>query len=66
MSIDFESSRLEYSNNFENKSSVTIYYQLDKKRHRLGEFQIHSARNSLKFRFYFDTLLSLSESLSNK
>lgn len=47
-----------YSNNFQDKNSVTIRY--GKSNLSLGEFQVHSARNSLKFRFNFGNLISLN------
>lgn len=46
---------ISYSNDFISKSSVTIKYGS----FSLGEFQIHSARNSLKFRFNLNNLLSI-------
>jgi hypothetical protein len=52
---NFAPERLEYSNNFQDKNSVTIRYG----KISLGEFQIHSARNSLKFRFHFGNLISI-------
>tara|TARA_Y100000766_G_scaffold120279_1_gene103327 strand:+ start:13637 stop:15049 length:1413 start_codon:yes stop_codon:yes gene_type:complete len=56
--IKFKPEFISYTNNFTDKSSVTIKYGIDKKI-SIGEFQIHSARNSLKFRFNFGNLLSL-------
>lgn len=53
--IEFDPNEISYTNDFITHDSVTIKY-LGKS---LGEFQIHSARNSLKFRFNMDTLLSL-------
>ena len=55
--ITFNPNLIEYSNDFTEKSSVTIKYGLDS--FSLGEFQVHSARNSLKFRFNFNNLLSI-------
>lgn len=59
--ICFTPELISYSNDFTEKSSVTIRYGNNEKV-SLGEFQIHSARNSLKFRFNFNNLLSLSQS----
>ena len=56
--IVFNPDLIDYSNDFTEKSSVTIKYGADKKV-SIGEFQVHSARNSLKFRFNFGNLLSL-------
>tara|TARA_B100000575_G_C23140462_1_gene663541 strand:+ start:1532 stop:2944 length:1413 start_codon:yes stop_codon:yes gene_type:complete len=56
--IKFKPEHISYTNDFTNKSSVTIKYGIHNKI-SLGEFQIHSARNSLKFRFNFGNLLSL-------
>ena len=56
--IAFEPNLIQYSNEFEKQSSVTIKYGVDNI--SLGEFQVHSARNSLKFRFNLNNLLSLS------
>lgn len=56
--IVFNPDLIDYSNDFTEKSSVTIKYGADKKI-SIGEFQVHSARNSLKFRFNFGNLLSL-------
>ena len=53
----FQPNLIEYSNDFITKSSVTIKYGEPKI--SLGEFQVHSARNSLKFRFNFNNLLSI-------
>lgn len=55
--ITFNPNLIEYSNDFTEKSSVTIKYGKDS--FSLGEFQVHSARNSLKFRFNFNNLLSV-------
>jgi hypothetical protein len=55
--ITFDPRLIYYSNDFTSKSSVTIKYGQSKM--SLGEFQIHSARNSLKFRFNLNNLLSL-------
>lgn len=55
--IKFNPKLIDYSNDFTEKSSVTIKYGENKI--SLGEFQIHSARNSLKFRFNFSNLLSI-------
>ena len=49
---------IDYSNDFKDKNSVTIKYGFNKKI-SIGEFQVHSARNSLKFRFNLGNLLSL-------
>lgn len=57
-SINFVPDQIDYSNDFTEKSSVTIRYGTSNKI-SLGEFQVHSARNSLKFRFNFGNLLSL-------
>lgn len=56
--INFEPKLIDFSNDFTEKSSVTIKYG-NTKRISLGEFQVHSARNSLKFRFNFWSLLNL-------
>lgn len=56
--ITFNPNLIDYSNDFTEKSSVTIKYGSNKKI-SIGEFQVHSARNSLKFRFNFGNLLSL-------
>lgn len=56
--ISFNPEYIDYSNDFTEKSSVTIKYGIDNKI-SIGEFQVHSARNSLKFRFNFGNLLSL-------
>ena len=56
--INFEPNLIDFSNDFTEKSSVTIKYG-NTKSISLGEFQIHSARNSLKFRFNFLSLLNL-------
>lgn len=56
--INFNPEYIDYSNDFTEKSSVTIKYG-DSNKISIGEFQIHSARNSLKFRFNFGNLLSL-------
>jgi len=56
--INFNPEYIDYSNDFTEKSSVTIKYGIDNKI-SIGEFQVHSARNSLKFRFNFGNLLSL-------
>ena len=45
-----------YTKDFSKKGNLTIHYP---KGNSLGEFQIHSARNSLKFRFNFGNLLNL-------
>ncbi len=55
--ITFLPNLIDYSNDFTTKSSVTIKY--GKPKISLGEFQVHSARNSLKFRFNFNNLLAL-------
>lgn len=55
--ITFNPNLIDYSNDFTEKSSVTIKYGQDN--FSLGEFQVHSARNSLKFRFNFNNLLSI-------
>lgn len=56
--IEFNPDLINYSNDFTEKSSVTIKYGTNKQV-SIGEFQVHSARNSLKFRFNFGNLLSL-------
>jgi hypothetical protein len=56
--INFKPNLIDYTNDFIEKSSVTIKYGTEK-RISLGEFQVHSARNSLKFRFNFGNLLAL-------
>lgn len=56
--ISFEPDLIQYSNDFTMQSSVTIKYGLENI--SLGEFQVHSARNSLKFRFNLNNLLSVS------
>lgn len=53
--IKFYPQNITYSNDFLSFDSVTIRYD----GRSLGEFQIHSARNSLKFRFNMDTLLNM-------
>lgn len=55
--ITFNPNLIGYSNDFTDKSSVTIRY--GENAFSLGEFQVHSARNSLKFRFNFNNLLSV-------
>lgn len=55
--ITFNPILIDYSNDFTDKSSVTIKYGQENL--SLGEFQVHSARNSLKFRFNFNNLLSI-------
>lgn len=55
--IKFNPNLIGYSNDFTDKSSVTIRY--GENGFSLGEFQVHSARNSLKFRFNFNNLLSV-------
>jgi hypothetical protein len=55
--IIFNPNLINYSNDFTEKSSVTIKY--GQENFSLGEFQVHSARNSLKFRFNFNNLLSI-------
>lgn len=55
--IFFNPNLIDYSNDFTEKSSVTIKY--GQENFSLGEFQVHSARNSLKFRFNFNNLLSI-------
>lgn len=55
--IIFNPNLISYSNDFSEKNSVTIKYGEDN--FSLGEFQVHSARNSLKFRFNFNNLLSI-------
>jgi hypothetical protein len=55
--IIFDPNLISYSNDFTEKSSVTIKY--GESSFSLGEFQVHSARNSLKFRFNFNNLLSI-------
>ena len=55
--ITFNPNLIDYSIDFINKSSVTIKY--GNNNISLGEFQVHSARNSLKFRFNFNNLLSI-------
>ena len=57
--ITFQPNLIEYSNDFTTKSSVTIRYGQPK--FSLGAFQVHSARNSLKFRFNFGNLLTLKK-----
>ena len=56
--INFEPYLIDYTNDFKEKSSVTIKYGKGKGL-SLGEFQVHSARNSLKFRFNFGNLLEI-------
>ena len=58
-SLETNSNLNEHSNEFTTKSSVTIRYGQPK--FSLGEFQVHSARNSLKFRFNFGNLLTLKK-----
>lgn len=55
--LNFAPDQMSYSNDFQSKNSVTIRYGVNNI--SLGEFQIHSARNSLKFRFNFGNLMSL-------
>lgn len=55
--ITFNPNLIDYSNDFTEKNSVTIKY--GKNNFSIGEFQVHSARNSLKFRFNFNNLLSM-------
>ena len=55
--LSFNPDLINYSNDFTEKSSVTIKY--GENNFSLGEFQVHSARNSLKFRFNFNSLLSV-------
>ena len=55
--ITFNPNLINYSNNFTDKNSVTIKY--GENGFSLGEFQVHSARNSLKFRFNINNLLSV-------
>lgn len=55
--ITFNPNLIDYSNNFTDKNSVTIKY--GENGFSLGEFQVHSARNSLKFRFNINNLLSV-------
>jgi hypothetical protein len=57
--INFKPSLISYSNDFTNQSSVTIKYGPNNL--SLGEFQVHSARNSLKFRFNLNNLLSVTK-----
>ena len=56
--INFEPNLIDFSNDFTEKSSVTIKYGSEESI-SLGEFQLHSARNSLKFRFNFGNLLAI-------
>lgn len=56
--IIFNPDLIDFSNDFTEKSSVTIKYGKEKVV-SLGEFQVHSARNSLKFRFNFGNLLAI-------
>lgn len=56
--INFNPKFIYYSNDFSEKNSVTVKYG-SKEKISIGEFQVHSARNSLKFRFNFGNLLSL-------
>jgi hypothetical protein len=56
--ISFDPNLIQYSNDFIEQSSVTIKYGIDGI--SLGEFQVHAARNSLKFRFNLNNLLSIS------
>lgn len=55
--LKFNSKLIDYSNDFITKSSVTIKYGTEGL--SLGEFQVHSARNSLKFRFNLNNLLNV-------
>lgn len=57
--IIFDPNLIDFSNDFTEKSSVTIKYG-NETNISLGEFQVHSARNSLKFRFNFLNLLKLA------
>ncbi|MGM1055433.1 MAG: hypothetical protein ACQEWG_06065 [Bacteroidota bacterium] len=58
--LNFSPETISYSNDFQQKNSVTIRYGANQI--SLGEFQIHSARNSLKFRFHFGNLISMINS----
>lgn len=55
--LNFRPEHITYTNNFRDFDSVTIKYMGKS----LGEFQIHSARNSLKFRFHMEALLNLMD-----
>jgi len=57
--INFEPGLFSYSNDFTNQNSVTIRYGSNYI--SLGEFQVHSARNSLKFRFNLNNLLMITK-----
>ena len=57
--MDFDPRCISYSNDFQENNSVTIKYKKSKLL-SLGEFQVHSSRNSLKFRFNMSNLLYLS------
>ena len=59
--VSFKPDLISYSNDFMDKNSVTVKYG-DVKKLSLGEFQIHSARNSLKFRFNLGSLLEIANS----
>lgn len=54
--FSFDPNLIHYTNDFIDSKGVTIHYP---KGTPLGEFQLHSARNSLKFRFNFGNLLSI-------
>lgn len=56
--MSFDHAKINYSNDFNEKSSVTLKYWEENL--SLWEFQIHMARNSLKFRFNFWNLLTLT------
>jgi hypothetical protein len=56
--INFNPDLIGYTNEFTSHSSVTIKY--GPRNLPLGEFQVHSARNSLKFRFNLNNLLALA------
>lgn len=55
----FEPEKISYSNTFQDHNSVTIKYLFNDAQLSLGEFQLHSGRSSLKFRFDFESLLRL-------
>jgi hypothetical protein len=56
--MSFVAGQIHYSNDFMEHDSVSVKYG---DFGNLGEFQIHYARNSLKFRFNLKTLLSIAE-----
>lgn len=60
VSIEFLPENVSYSNNFQDFNSVTLKYFHKGHNYSLGEFQVHSSRNSLKFRFNMQSLLDIA------